>query len=42
MSLWLFGIKRCVNNLDEDCDDLIAEAKEFVYIFTSIINKVRK
>jgi len=40
--LWLFGIKRCVNNLDEECDDLIAEAKEFVYIFTSIINKVQK
>jgi len=38
--LWLFGIKRSVNNLEKECDNLIAEAKEFVYIFTSIINKV--
>ena len=40
--LWLFGIKRSVNNLEKECDNLIAEAKEFVYIFTSIINKVQK
>lgn len=40
--LWLFGIKRSVGNLEKECDILIAEAKEFVYIFTSIINKVSK
>lgn len=40
--LWLYGIKKSVNNLEKECDNLIAEAKEFVYIFTSIINKVQK
>lgn len=40
--LWLHGLKRSVSSLEGECDILIAEAKEFVYIFTSIISKVNK
>ncbi|MGB9911278.1 MAG: four helix bundle protein [Microgenomates group bacterium] len=39
--LWLFGLKRSINRFEKEFDSLIAEAKEFVYIFTSIINKSR-
>jgi four helix bundle protein len=38
--LWLCGLRRTINQFLENFDALIAEAKEFVYIFTSIINKV--
>jgi len=39
--LWLKGIGHTIKSLSGDCNKLIAEAKEFVYIFTSIINKVK-
>jgi len=38
--LWLKGIGHTIKKVKLECDQLISEAKEFVYIFTSIINKV--
>jgi len=40
--LWLYGLRKSTFGFEKEFDSLIAEAKEFVYIFTSIINKTSK
>ncbi|PIU02190.1 four helix bundle protein [Candidatus Shapirobacteria bacterium CG09_land_8_20_14_0_10_49_15] len=39
--LWLYGLGESCDQLEDECHDLIAEAREFVYIFTSMINKIK-
>jgi len=36
---WFLGLKIAINSTDEEFDYLINEAKEFIYIFSSILSK---
>jgi len=36
---WFLGLKIAINSTDKEFDYLINEAKEFIYIFSSILSK---